>query len=157
MKTLIAIATLLVGSMAFAMPTVNDDSIYDVTVTQGSKTQNLTYEMKLTAYDSAKDMFTLSETVTQNGQTQQQESAQPGNSFFTDDQVSQILTGCATYGGSLEKLTTPAGDINTCALPLQDGSGKAWIANVAFGFAKFEQTQNGQTVSFLIHSFTFGK
>lgn len=160
MKALLVIASLVVSSVAFAMPSVNDSASYDVVVTQGNQSQHITYDASLTEYNSGQDTFKMVEVTTVHGQQPQtQEGWVKGEDLASDELVAELLTNCAKYRGKAGKVTVPAGTFDSCALPQNNNGvvGTLWVAKVSFGIAKIEQSNGRQKMVMALKSFKLGQ
>lgn len=158
MKTIIAIASLIVSTSAWAMPAVGDHAVYAATYTSTAVTQNYTIDRKISGMNLLAKTFTLDTTFTMGSQSQAQSEVVAAADMTTDAQVTDALTNCVTYGGKTESVTVAAGTFNTCALPTQDG-GTIWVASgVPFAMVKTEgPTEDGGTIKAELQSFENGK
>ncbi len=148
MKLFLITASLLVSSMAFAMPTVGDYAQYDVTVTQEGSTQTGVLDQEITAFNQANNSYSVKSSMNSNNQVQSQVREVQASQLLSTDVVNQALSNCAQGGATLEVVTTPAGTFNTCAIaiPASNGvSGKINIGLVAFGLVRSELTGPNQS------------
>ena len=157
MKFVTIAATLLAGAMAFAYPSVKDQStlVGVYTDASGART-DFTQTLLITAFDEPKLMYTVKVTaVTSKGQTETQEQQVSEDDLMNGDLVKYLLENCAAQGGKLDKVTVPAGTFDTCALPTQDGT--TWVGDVIFGIVKVEnKASDGSTMSLQLQSFVDG-
>jgi putative hemolysin len=159
MKIVTILASLVLSSVAFAMPAVNDYAQYDVSVTQGSATNQVVFEQTITAYNQAAGTYSVQGVVTQNGTSQTQVREVPASSLLSTDVVKQALSNCAQAGGQAESVTTPAGTFETCGLPLSSNgmTGKINVGLVAFGVVKSDVTYGTQHTVAVLKSQRLGK
>jgi len=160
MKTIfVTFAALLVSASAFAMPTIGDHSVFNLSYTQQGNTMTGTLDQSITAFDSASGNYTVHSIVTLGKQNDVQD--QQTNQLLDDATVADILANCANYQGQPQSVTVPAGTFNTCALPNNgnDGSkGTVWVGNVSFGTVKFDQVKtDGTHIVLELQSFQLGK
>jgi hypothetical protein len=155
------VALFLVSSSAFAMPNVGDDAIYFTTQTSAAgETSSGTSEMKLTAYDSTNDVWTLQQTVFTNGTPYSTDHAVSSQQLLTDELVQLLMSTCAESGGTPGAVTVPAGTFNACAIYSNNTTctGTMWIAEVAFGLVKKDCTQlNGAHIVTELQSQVMGQ
>jgi len=156
MKILFIAALLSLSSAALAMPAIGDYARYDGTITQGTSVLAGTVEQEITA-QNAQAQYDVKQTQTVQGQgTSSSDTWTNASDLVTDAQIQQVLTYCAQLGGTLQTLTTAAGAINSCAVPLQDQTGTAWYAAVPFGLAKIDRVINGERIVLTISTFRAG-
>jgi hypothetical protein len=159
MKTIfISLVSMLFAATAFAMPTVGDNALFDVIISQGGRSVKGTLESTIKAV--ANGNYSIESKINLGGQFKIQNDQRNKQELVSDAMVSGILGNCAHYGGKAESVTVPAGTFKTCALPSQDkgSKGTTWIAQVAFGFVKVDTTSaNGQRTYAELKSFKFGK
>jgi len=142
--TLVTVSAFLLTASAYAMPTVGDDAVYDLTLSNATSTVQGSAEFKLTAFDSSANQYTQQTTITTNGQSQVSSETEDAAGMLTDAQVASAIAHCSAAGGTNLSFTVPAGVFDTCALPIDnDGTtGTVWIAAVAFGVAKQDVTNS---------------
>jgi hypothetical protein len=162
MKLFLVALSLLASSLALATPTIGDSITLDITWMQGGKTATGTAVLALTAYDAAAKSYTLHQTLTYEGRTQNSDIATPAANLLTDDQIHGIVTNCVKYGGASETIVTGKGALLSCGLPVkaQDGSytGTTWVAPVPLGIVKtLTNYTNGDSTTGLLKDFTAGK
>jgi hypothetical protein len=159
MKTIfMSLVSVLFAATAFAMPTVGDNAVYNVTISQGGQSMTGTLESTITAANNG--AYTIESKINMGGQSQVQNDQRTEQDMVSDALVGQILGSCAQYGGKMESVTVPAGTFNACALPAdpQNGTGYTWVAQVAFGVVKVDTTDTqGQRTYGELKSFKFGK
>lgn len=151
MKALIISSIALFSSAVMAMPAVGDSASYTIT----ADGQTLTQKIQLTAFNPSTNTFTQLETTTFQGQTQQETSSVAASDLMSDAQADYILSKCtsAEIGGTLERITTPAGTFNTCAVTDETGSAKLNVGKVPFGLVAI----SGDGLSGILTGFTRGK
>jgi hypothetical protein len=160
MKTLISVAALLASVHAFAMPSVGDDALYDVTTTTTGQIDKGTLEFQLILFNATTHQFLERQILTGNGQTSTQEQMVDESTLASDTAIGFILSNCTMANGTLETITVPAGTFNTCAMQSNSDAqtGTLWLTNVAFGFAKEEITfQNGTKMTLELRSQKLGQ
>lgn len=136
MKALSFLAVTLGASLALAYPAVKDKAEFTAKYTSAAGGSiDFVQKLEITAFDAAKDEFTLRNSQVMNGQEQAQEQQVAASDFASSQQVAELLAQCTAQGGISETVTVPKGPFNSCSLPQQNG-GRVWIADVPFGFVK---------------------
>ncbi|WP_413289735.1 hypothetical protein [Bdellovibrio sp. HCB337] len=162
MKTiLMSLASLFLATAALATPAVGDYAKYNVTISQGNQKMSLIAEQTITAFDQAANQYTVQTTYNYNGQSQIDSAQKPADEFVSDAMAKDIIANCASYQGTLEQVTVPAGKFNSCKLPTSDGNGGTGsinlVAGVAFGIVKGTSTEQGKVTNVELLAFTNGK
>ncbi|MGZ3655387.1 MAG: hypothetical protein ACXVB9_02580 [Bdellovibrionota bacterium] len=157
--TILSVFALLLSSAAFAMPTVGDQAVYDVTIVKDGQTYNATSVIELAQFDAAKNQFLERETQTMAGQQPQvTDTWKNASDLITDAKADQLLANCSAAGGVSATVNVPAGNFSTCVLPVQDDagkpSGKVWISKVPFGVVHAEVDQDGVTAVVNLRTYT---
>ena len=159
MKNIIgALALTLAATSAFAWPKVGDVADYDIVITQGTQTQAISMTVATTSIDASKDLIVQTTILSANGRTQsQQQSGKLSDMQNLANAIPGVLAQCASRGGTLENIVTPAGTFNSCKLANNDSetTGFVWIADVVNGWSKITQTNNasGQVTTATMHAF----
>jgi hypothetical protein len=140
MRLVTALLIVLFSATTFAMPSVNDEATYDMTISMLGQNMKGTSNVKLVAYDAATKQFTQVTTITMEGQAPQTQNVQiQADKLPSDESVNDVVSTCQTKGGTVEKVTVPAGTFNTCKMAAQDpqfGAGTSNIGNVPFGMVQ---------------------
>ena len=158
-KSLVLVAGLTASLSAFAMPKVGDQSVLDVTISQGAQSISGTITNEVTKFDAAAKVYTVHREVKIQGQPDDVEDAATSeDEMVTDDMVNDMLANCAARGGVTEQVTVPAGIFPSCALNLEAEEGikakKVWVAKVPFGVAKMvTERADGVTITVALRSF----
>jgi len=159
MKTLfMSLVSILFAATAFAMPSVGDQALYNVTMSQGGQQMVGTLEQLITANNN--DMYDVQMTFNFNGSSQVKNEQRDIQDLMTDGYLNDILTNCQQYGGQSGPVTVSAGTFDACALPINDNdqTGTYWLGNVAFGLLKVDmKSKDGQETHSELQSFKFGK
>jgi hypothetical protein len=135
-------------NIAHAMPTLGDDAIFSSVRVNAGAVITGTFEMKLTAFDSASGKWTEKQTTTENGVAKVENDQILNSALLTNAGVASLLTNCTSMNGTLQTLTVPAGTFSTCAIPSNSdfSNGTLWIAKgVAFGVVQEDFTQGDGT------------
>jgi len=133
------LATLFAAITVHANPKVGTFAKYDTVLSKGDKQVVAAISLELVRYDAAAKKYTQKVTFERAGAAPQIEEVQVEEAnLLTPAVVASILTDCVKEGGKLEKLTTPAGQIDTCALTYDDAeeAGTVWIGRSAYGIVK---------------------
>jgi hypothetical protein len=154
-----ALVLTLTATAAFAWPKVGDTADYDIVVTQGAQSQAITMNVATITVDPTRDLIVQTTTLSANGRTQsQQQSGKLSDTQNFANAIPTLLAQCASRGGTLENVVTPAGTFNSCKIANNDSNstGFVWIANVVNGWSKIvtTNTSNGQVTTGTIKAFT---
>jgi hypothetical protein len=155
----IAVLGLLIAVAAGATPKIGDKSIYNVNLSMGSQSMDGKVTFELTAFDATTDAWSQVTTTEFNGKRNIQQSTMSTKDLLTDAMIDDVLANCAAKGGTAETVTSPAGDLPSCAVPVSNGSGTGtvWVAKVPFGYAKWiANRSDGVVVNGVIESFVPG-
>lgn len=155
---LLPAVTLLTSSVAFAMPSVGDQALYDATLSKAGAVTAATAELELVSLDAANQQFQEKTTIVANGATQSNTKTVEASSLASDEIVTQVLATCSEIGGHLETITVPAGTFDTCALPSDASTpGTYWVSHVSFGVVKQDFTNSsGVHIVMVLRSFRKG-
>lgn len=156
-SSFIVLTLTLAGLSAEATPAVGEKSVFAVNITQGSQTADGTMTLELTAFDAATDSWTMVTTTAFNGQEQRETKSTKTSDLISDAMIDHLLANCVASGGALDTVTSPAGSLPACAMPINDESstGTLWVSKVPFGYSKWTtRRSDGMVVSGLLQSFT---
>jgi hypothetical protein len=143
MKSFITLSFALFSSALLAMPSVGDMATYKVR-TNGYEG---TLKIELTSFDASTNSFTKKETTSFMGQETSEVETVNASELQSESQLQMALAYCSNMGGTLETVSVPAGNFQTCAL--QNAEGKANIGVVPFALVKFSNaTANLELISF---------
>ncbi len=148
----------LASVSAYATPRVGDYAAYDATINQSGQQYQLVFSHELLQFNSSSNQYLRQQTLTFPGRAPEvTQEWTPADELLTDETINNIMNNCSAAGGSLQNITVPAGNFQTCALPFNSddgGTGTAWITNVPFGFVRLDSTQsNGVQTSVMLRSF----
>lgn len=156
---LILVTLTLAAVFAEATPAVGDRAVFAMTFTKGSQSLTGKVSYELTAQDKSTDSWTQVVTKDFNGQKQTQVESVKTSDLLDDATINYLLMNCQARGGKLEKISVPAGDFDTCALPISnnEGAGTFWVAKVPFGCAKWTTLRkDGINVTALLEQYQHG-
>ncbi|MDZ4677270.1 MAG: hypothetical protein SGI74_07130 [Oligoflexia bacterium] len=162
MNKFIVILSMLVSSVVFAMPTVGDFIEYDRQTIQGDRTISETVTQEIISYNTITKKFREKTSVRLvDGRIQTSERENSLEVLMDDKELGDILSRCRSYGGKTVNLPTPAGNISTCALPMNDimNQRTIWYGKIPFGVVKDEVTLEltGDRQVLMLKSFRPGK
>src|SRR4051812_35446503 len=107
MKTIfMSLVAMGFAGTALAMPTVGDQALYSLNMTNGGQAITGTLEQLITANDAG--MFTVQTTVNDGKSNQVQNDKKAASDLLSTDLVTQILANCAAYGGQPANITVAA-------------------------------------------------
>lgn len=145
---LTAVAALLLSSGAYAAEAeVGSKVEYVVTSEQDGLTASLGMSYVVLARDIVTDKYTVEITLADAaGNSQVQEVEADGANI---NYGATVFANCAAYGGTIETVTVPMGDVETCHIQqvdiLEDYIGDFWVADVIFGIVKAIEVEAGET------------
>jgi hypothetical protein len=148
---------LLAANIVVAMPSVGDSVTYKMTQVQGTETQVATLEASLTAYDSATQTYTIHRSVKQGDQVlAASDKQEEGAKLITTDQLTKILSDCATEGGQAGTFTVAGQAMPSCTVESTS------VGLVPFGLFKSVSTDTDETgvattTTIELMNFTMGK
>ncbi len=148
MKKLIIALFAFASISAFADAKVGDMAAYSIDI---SGIGTGTAVSMITAFDAATQTFTVKTESNFMGQSETEEEATPAADMATDAQIADVLMNCATYGGTSETITVPAGSFAVCTM-----NGVS-IGAVPFGVVRVVQSQDGMTMTMELTSMARGQ
>lgn len=153
MKYLVLAIAFLSSAVAFAMPKVGDYASLNLTLNNAPVG---TLEEELIQFDATKNQYLQQNTQTLSGK---RDVTQTWTDGVTDAQIAAIISNCANYGGQIQSIIEPAGTFSTCALPVNSNgsTGMMWVANVPFGIAKLDITNQGNHIIGDLGAFRLGQ
>ena len=157
-KIFSSVLVLLASSVALAYPTIGDQALLKGTATSGGMTANVSLDRSIKDFDASSNSYVVVETQSVDGQEATATSVMTADELISKAQVDMAITYCAQAGGTSESLTVPAGTFATCKMEVTDEnnqpSGHVWIADVAFGIAKYSNTEaDGTSYTLELESF----
>ncbi len=160
-KLFSAALVLLFSSAAFAYPAIGDQAVMKGVLTQNGVNADITLDRSIVSFDAINNSYSVVQTVNIDGQAQTTTSVEKGDDLISQEQVGQILSFCAMFGGLSETLTVPAGTFATCKLQTKDENdqpdGFAWVGDVAFGIVRVVSTKLGDEYFLDLESFHTAK
>ncbi len=156
MKTILMIATMITAATVWAMPNVGDSALYNVKLTEGTTTNDYTFEQTITSQETNGN-FNITQTVAFNGIVDSTITQISPDQMASTDMIDLYLANCALAEGKLETITVPAGTFNTCAVK-DELNATTWIAHVPFGMVRMEgPTSDGTYRVIELQSYVNGK
>ena len=159
LRSIFALSIALVSASAFATPKVGDFAEYDAVFGLNGQTMNANIKIEITKFDESAKKYTKKQTVRMdsNPTDQSSEEVLSPEEMITDAVIDQVLANCAGQGGALQTITVPAGQFNTCALPVNNAEeeGTVWVAKVPFGMVQLSTKvkSDGRTITAALKSF----
>nr|WP_295902440.1 hypothetical protein [uncultured Bdellovibrio sp.] len=137
-------ATLLAGT-AFAYPNVGDKVQWTGTVKQpDGSLMEVKIIKEVTSFNKKENKWTVKYEATMGSETSTQ-LIQVDN-LYSPDRYKEMMANCMLQGGTVEKISTPAGNYDTCKMTTvaSDGSTvEKWWGNIPFGVvSKSTRTNN---------------
>lgn len=151
---------LLLPFTAFANPNVGDTSVYDLETDIRGQTLKGEYTITVSAVNRAADTITQTVRVKFAGPESKQTLTLKLSQYEKDTATrADRVEHCAQNGGVPEQVTTPAGQFNTCKMPVetQDVHGFQWIANIPSGFVKYISKSGDTTTTQILRAFHTGR
>jgi len=158
-SSLVILTLTLAAVFAEATPALGDKAVFNVKLSKGAQSMTGKVTFELTNYDKAAGTWTQTSTTDFNGQKQTQTETVQTSDLLDDATIDSVLANCAARNGTSETVTTPAGDLPSCAIPISNSQGKGtvWVSKVPFGMSKWILNRtDGITVDSLLESFVAG-
>lgn len=146
----------LASAVAFATPKVGDTATFQG-LYEGSGGGSMDFMQTLTVKAISADFVTVDSIIEFDGQARSQEVQLKHDELLSNEVIEAVMTECEVHGGTLEVVSVPAGDIETCGI-VQGPEAKIWLARVPFGIAKqiaLDEVEN--IITLQLKSFQFGK
>jgi hypothetical protein len=160
MKTILSLLVTLCATSALAFPNVGDLAMYEGKVSANGQNLDVEVLQYIENFDPSQNKYlVVSQTLVNGAQQDSSSDWADADQVLSQSLLQQLLGSCAANGGTLESVTAPAGQFDTCKLPTDDGH--IWLGVVPFGIVKFQSTsvENGTTVNqlFLLKEFKLGQ
>lgn len=159
-RLLMAAPLLMATSIAFAYPKVGDKAQYKGTLTQGTTpATELVVDKEVLLFNDLAKKWIVKVDETMNGSTKTELVDVDDAKMYTPAMYQQVMAQCVAKGGTVEAITTPAGNFNTCHGKMMEPDGdwkEAWIGDVPFGIVKMNKfdAEDNETISVELQSFT---
>lgn len=140
MKFAIRLAFLFsLPSVALAFPSIKDKVEYRGIYTPAAGGSiNFNQTLEIIDYDAITHQYVVKNVQVANGQKKTSTINVAADQFPSNQMIQETMGKCTQQRGTLEVVDVPAGRMDTCALPQENG-GRVWLAEVPFGIAKLLQ------------------
>ncbi|MGZ3693202.1 MAG: hypothetical protein ACXWQO_03290 [Bdellovibrionota bacterium] len=156
-RSLIVLGSALFALSAYATPKVGDYALFAATISANGRSIPATIELEILREEGEGKFLQRQTNKIGDQDPQSNDEVKPVDQFISDATIDALLADCAGNGGTLETVTVPAGDFNSCKLPFdnEESTGTAWVSKVPFGLARIDSKskQNGYLVSSQLKTF----
>ncbi len=161
MKAIGFFVAFLMSQAALAYPAVGDYVKYtgEIKLASGERLP-LTAEIELTAFDAAKNAYTVKSMFSLGDQAETTEEAVDAIDLLSSSAIRGLVENCVSNGGQTSEAMVPAGRFDVCVIGQSDGQAKTTysIGDVPFAIVKSESVAtDGSTSTIILQDVRFGR